>query len=63
MYTLAKKTHLNSNLIISKISEKFKRTLVNKNHNNKKVNTILFVEHSKPLFYTCKHNYKTKINK
>jgi len=57
------KNHLNSNLIISKTSEKFKRTSVNKNHNNKKVNTISFVEHSKPLLYTCKHKYKTKTNK
>jgi len=41
----------------------FKKNIVNKDHNNKEVNTTSLVKYFKPLFYACKHKYKTKTNK
>ena len=43
-----------------KHKKNFKRTLLNKKHSNKKVNATSLVKYSKPLFYACKHKYKTK---
>jgi hypothetical protein len=37
-----------------------KKTLINKKNSIKELNTTSFVEHSKPLFYACKHKHKTK---
>jgi len=55
-------------LIYPKINKKtFKKTSLNKYHNNKEINATSFVKHSKPLFYTYKHKYiyikKLKDNK
>ena len=62
MHKLSKKHKLKKTYIYN-IKKTSKITSLNEKHNNKEVNATSLIKHSKPLFYVCKHKYRTKMNK
>jgi hypothetical protein len=56
-HLLSNNTHTHN---IKNIRNNLKKNTLNKDHNNKEVNTISLVKHSKLLFHAYKYKYKTK---